>query len=214
MEQLNETQRYFIEEHVEDFRDGFISRRELIRRVTLIAGSAAAASTILAACDLSPRPATSSAVPTAAASPTASAALVAQPYATPPPAPVPDGVTVKESDPRITVSKPEVKGGDGGPQGGCPVLWSAARELHRHRQDEERRFGGLRGARHAHQRHSTADGGAAQESRRSVPDHRLSRGEPRLPQRHQRRSLQRGAGAEGLGRHDRVVPEVPGVAPW
>ena len=71
MEQLNETQRYFIEEHVEDFRDGFISRRELIRRVTLIAGSAAAATTILAACDLSPRPATSSAVPTAAASPTA-----------------------------------------------------------------------------------------------------------------------------------------------
>ena len=113
MEQLNETQRYFIEEHVEDFRDGFISRRELIRRVTLIAGGAAAASTILAACDLSPRPAASSGVPTAAASPTASAALVAQPYATPPPAPVPDGVTVKENDPRITVSKPEVKGADG-----------------------------------------------------------------------------------------------------
>src|SRR5438876_2041586 len=113
MEQLNETQRYFIEEHVEDFRDGFISRRELTRRFTLIAGSAAAASTILAACDLSPRPATTSAVPTATASPTASAALVAQPYATPPPAPVPDGVTVKESDPRIAVSKPDVKGSDG-----------------------------------------------------------------------------------------------------
>ena len=113
MERLNETQRYFIEEHVEDFRDGFISRRELIRRVTLIAGSAAAASTILAACDLSPRPAASSGSPTAAASPTASAALVAQPYATPPPSPVPDGVTVKENDPRITVSKPEVKGADG-----------------------------------------------------------------------------------------------------
>ena len=31
MEQLNETQRYFIEEHVEDFRDGLIPRRELIR---------------------------------------------------------------------------------------------------------------------------------------------------------------------------------------
>ena len=57
MEHLNETQRYFIEEHVEEFRDGFISRRELIRRVTLIAGSAAAASTILVACDLSARPA-------------------------------------------------------------------------------------------------------------------------------------------------------------
>src|SRR3989442_13218884 len=114
MERLNETQRYFIEEHVEDFRDGFISRRELIRRVTLIAGSAAAPSTILAACDLSPRPATSSSgAPTTAARPTPSAALVAQPYATPPPSPVPDGVTVKENDLRSTVSKPQVKGADG-----------------------------------------------------------------------------------------------------
>src|ERR671935_198267 len=57
MEQLNETQRYFIDEHIEDHREGLISRRELFRRVTLIAGSAALASTILAACDLSPKPA-------------------------------------------------------------------------------------------------------------------------------------------------------------
>ncbi|TME61117.1 MAG: dienelactone hydrolase family protein [Chloroflexi bacterium] len=76
MEQLNETQRYFIEEHVEDFRDGLIPRRELIRRVTLIAGSAALATSILAACDLSPRPAATTSSP-AAASP----ALVAQPFA-------------------------------------------------------------------------------------------------------------------------------------
>lgn len=111
MEQLNETQRYFIEEHVEDFRDGLITRRELIRRVTLIAGSSAVAGAVLAACDLSPRAASTSATPTASVS--ASAAFVAQPYATPPASPVPDGVTVKENDPRITVSKPEVKGTDG-----------------------------------------------------------------------------------------------------
>jgi carboxymethylenebutenolidase len=109
MEELNETQRYFIEEHVEDFRDGLIPRRELIRRVTLIAGSAALAASILAACDLSPRPAAA----TQASSPTASAGLVAQPYATPPAAPTADGVTVKENDPRIAVSRPDVRGADG-----------------------------------------------------------------------------------------------------
>ena len=43
MEQLNETQRYFIDEHIDDHREGLISRRELFRRVTLIAGSSIAA---------------------------------------------------------------------------------------------------------------------------------------------------------------------------
>src|SRR5438094_192015 len=61
MDELNKTQRHFIEEHVEDYRDGLIARRELVRRVRLIAGSASLATTVLAACDLSPRaaPATS-----------------------------------------------------------------------------------------------------------------------------------------------------------
>jgi carboxymethylenebutenolidase len=121
--ELNETQRYFIEEHVEDFRDGQITRRELFRRVSLIAGSAALATTILAGCDLSPKsgaggiatatPGTSvggGATPTAAAT----AGLVAAgPYATPPATPTTDGVTVKPDDPRIAVSKPDVKGADG-----------------------------------------------------------------------------------------------------
>ena len=118
MGELNETQTYFIEEHVEDFRDGLITRRELVRRVSLIAGSAAAAATILAACDLSPRPAATGAPSGAAtsavsAAPTSSAGPVASgPYATPPPAPTTDGITVKPDDPRITVSKPEVNGAD------------------------------------------------------------------------------------------------------
>jgi len=107
---LNETQRYFIDEHIEDYMDGLISRRELLRRVTLISGSAALAATIVAACG-TPAPcsvATQSAAPTAAAT-----SSVPQAYATPPPAPVPDGVTVKETDPRISVSKPDVRGSDG-----------------------------------------------------------------------------------------------------
>jgi len=38
--ELNETQRYLIDEHIEEYQDGLISRRELLRRVTLISGSA------------------------------------------------------------------------------------------------------------------------------------------------------------------------------
>jgi carboxymethylenebutenolidase len=111
MDELNDTQRYFVEEHIEDFRDGLIGRRELIRRVAIVVGSATAATTLLAACDLSPRSTTSPTPPAATASPTQG--LVAQPFATPPPAATTDGVTVKETDPRITVSKPEIKGKDG-----------------------------------------------------------------------------------------------------
>src|SRR5207245_1714942 len=99
MDELNETQRYFIEEHVEDYRDGLVTRRELVRRVTVIAGSATLAAAVLAACDLAPRAAPS---PTSTA-PSASPALVAQPYATPPANPTTDGITVKETDPRISV---------------------------------------------------------------------------------------------------------------
>jgi carboxymethylenebutenolidase len=121
--ELNETQRYFVEEYVEDFRDGLITRRELLRKVTLIAGSAAAATTILAACDLSPRSgAGGAATPTAGtsvgggASPTATPGLVAAgPFATPPAAATTDGITVKPDDPRITVSRPDLKGSDGQP---------------------------------------------------------------------------------------------------
>ena len=115
MDGLNDTQRYFVEEHVEDFRDGLIGRRELIRRVAIVVGSAAAATTVLAGCDLSPRssPSATPTVAPATASPTPG--LVAQPFATPPAAATTDGITVKENDPRITVSKPEIKGADGAP---------------------------------------------------------------------------------------------------
>ena len=113
MGDLNETQRYFIDEHIEDYMDGLISRRELLRRVTLISGSAALAATIVAASG-TPAPGGAGGVATQSTAPSAAAtAFVPQAYATPPAAPVPDGVTVKESDPRITVSKPEVKGSDG-----------------------------------------------------------------------------------------------------
>ena len=113
MGQLNETQRYFIDEHIEDYMDGLISRRELLRRVTLISGSAALAASIVAACG-TPSPSGAGGAATQTSAPSAAAtSFVPQAYATPPAAPVADGVTVKETDPRITVSKPEVKGSDG-----------------------------------------------------------------------------------------------------
>ena len=111
--ELNETQRYFIDEHVEDYLDGLISRRELLRRVTVISGSAALAATIVAACG-APAPGGAGGAATQSAAPTTAAtAFVQQAYATPPAAPVPDGVTVKETDPRIAVSKPDLTGSDG-----------------------------------------------------------------------------------------------------
>ena len=125
MEGLNETQRYFVEEHYEDWRDGHITRRELFRRVSLIAGSAALATTILAACDTkaggaggvaTPTPAgtTTGGGATATAGATATQGFVAAgPYATPPAQATADGVTVKPDDPRISVSQPSVKGADG-----------------------------------------------------------------------------------------------------
>jgi carboxymethylenebutenolidase len=115
MDGLNDTQRYFVEEHIEDFRDGLIGRRELIRKVAIVVGSAAAATTVLAGCDLSPRASGTATPTTSVAAVLPTQGLVAQPYATPPPAPTTDGVTVKENDPRITVSKPEIKGADGVP---------------------------------------------------------------------------------------------------
>ena len=114
MGELNETQRYFIDEHIEDYMDGLISRRELLRRVTLISGSAALAATIVAACG-TPAPSGGAATQSTAPSAAAGTPFVPQAYATPPATPVPDGVTVKENYPRITVSKPEVKGSDGAP---------------------------------------------------------------------------------------------------
>ena len=121
---MNEIQRYLAEEHVEDFRDGVITRREMIRRVTVILGSSAAAAMFLAACgvtggqDARPAPATPTSpgqtpaagttAPTAAASPAPAVA-----YATPPASMTTDGVTVKPDDPRITAGPATVKTADG-----------------------------------------------------------------------------------------------------
>jgi carboxymethylenebutenolidase len=107
---MTEFERYVVEEHVEDFNDGLISRRELIRRISLITGSATASVALLSAmgCSIT----SPGSQPPA---PTSRSTSSAQDFATPPAQPVADGVTVKENDPRITVATLDVKGADGAP---------------------------------------------------------------------------------------------------
>lgn len=112
MGELNETQRYLIDEHIEEYQEGSIPRRELLRRVTLISGSAALAAVIVAACG-PVTPASSGAATPTVATASSSPAPTVGPYATPPAQATTDGVTVRPDDPRITVSKPDVKGPDG-----------------------------------------------------------------------------------------------------
>jgi carboxymethylenebutenolidase len=113
---MNEIQKYLVEEHVEDFEDGLISRRELLRRCTLILGSGMAAATFLAACGVGetptrPVPAASTSASAPPAAGAGSAAVV--PFATPPSQPTTDGITVKPDDPRITAGAVSVKAADG-----------------------------------------------------------------------------------------------------
>lgn len=106
---MTEFERYVIEEHVEDFNDGLISRRELLRRVGLITGSVITAAALLEAMGCSTQPTGTPVAPSSRAS-------SAQPdFATPPAHPTPDGVTVREDDPRIRVRPLAVTGTDGAP---------------------------------------------------------------------------------------------------
>jgi len=124
---MNETQQYLAVEHYEDYVEGQITRRELMRRLTLILGTTAAASAFIAACGGAPpatqttttptvaataaATATAAPTPTAAASPAASPGAVA--YATPPPSATTDGITVRPDDPRIIAGPQTIKAADG-----------------------------------------------------------------------------------------------------
>lgn len=106
---MNEFEKYVVEEHVEDFNDGLIPRRELLRRVTLITGSATATVALLSAMGCS----TEQPAAPAAPAPVPRDTSTPQNFATPPAQPVPDGITVRDNDSRITVATMDVKGPDG-----------------------------------------------------------------------------------------------------
>ena len=102
--QWTDTELYIIGEHIEDFDDGFITRRELLRRVTLITGSVAVTLALLPSlgCNLSAPAAAPTAAASTAPSPAAVATAAATPFAIPPAARTTDGITVKADDPRIS----------------------------------------------------------------------------------------------------------------
>jgi carboxymethylenebutenolidase len=115
---LNDMQQYLVEEFVEEYEAGHLTRRQALRQLTLILGSGAAAAAILAACGTpvasptaapaaAPAAAPTAAPTTAAAAATKPAAATqpaASPAATPAAAakPTPNPVTVQPNDPAIT----------------------------------------------------------------------------------------------------------------
>jgi carboxymethylenebutenolidase len=106
---MTEFEKYVLEEHVEDFNDGIITRRELLRRVTLITGSISATLAVLDVMSCGSVPSGTPATPVSRAS------SAPQPFATPPAAPTADGITVQPTDPRIKVETLTVNGTDGAP---------------------------------------------------------------------------------------------------
>jgi carboxymethylenebutenolidase len=92
---------------VEDFNDRIISRRELLRRVTLITGSLTATMTVLETMGCGGQPSG------AAATPQSRPSSTPVPFATPPAQPTTTGVTVQPTDPRIKVEPITVTGADG-----------------------------------------------------------------------------------------------------
>jgi carboxymethylenebutenolidase len=117
--QWTDLELYVLQEHIEDFKDGIISRRELLRRVTFMTGSLAVTFALLPAlgCNID-QPRTGGPATAPAASPTAVATAAASPFAVPPAARTSDGVTVRPDDPRIAVVATDVKGTDGASLGG------------------------------------------------------------------------------------------------
>jgi carboxymethylenebutenolidase len=106
---MTDFERYVLEEHVEDFNDGIISRRELLRRVTLVTGSLAATLAFLEVMGCGSTPSNPPAQPISRGSSTP------QPFATPPAQPTTNGITVQPTDSRIEEQTIAVKGQDGAP---------------------------------------------------------------------------------------------------
>jgi carboxymethylenebutenolidase len=104
---MTDFEKYVVEEHIEDFNDRVITRRELIRRVTLITGSTVATMGLLTAMGCSTEPTGEPVAPTSRTSDDP------QDFATPPAQPTQDGVTVREDDSRIRVADLPVRGPDG-----------------------------------------------------------------------------------------------------
>jgi len=83
---LNHLQRYLVEEYVEDYQEGAMTRRRALKYIATVMGSLAVANTVLAGCAPPPAPAPTAAPHSTAAPPTAQpTAVVAKAAATTPP---------------------------------------------------------------------------------------------------------------------------------
>ena len=123
---MNDVERYFVEEFVEEYHEGHMSRRDLLRRVLLITGGVASAATTLIALGCGTESAPSQTTETTAAptgsaartepSPTAAAVAPVAPTpgargaATMPPATNSADPLVREDDPAIQATRVEFPG--------------------------------------------------------------------------------------------------------
>jgi len=115
-QQWTDLQRYVIEEHFEDYAEGRISRRELLKRVSYITGGVAASLAALSAlgCNVDQPQAVASAAGSAAASVKPPSPQPNVPYATPPAAATTNPVTVQPNDPRLRAANMvSIPSGDG-----------------------------------------------------------------------------------------------------
>ena len=115
-QQWTDLQRYVIEEHFEEYTEGRISRRELLKRVSYITGGTIASLAALSAlgCNVEqPRAqASASGSPTATVKPASPQPNVS--YATPPAAATTNPVTVQPDDPRLRdAHEVSIPSGDG-----------------------------------------------------------------------------------------------------
>ncbi len=119
---MNHFQRYLVDEFVEDYQEGRLSRREALKLIASVTGSMLLANTFLAAC--SPPPATATQPPASTESPTEAATEAPtdapveqpteQPAATAPESTAPPvGGTVAPDDPDVEAGPVEFPGADG-----------------------------------------------------------------------------------------------------
>ena len=137
---------YILDEFIEDYEEGYIDRREALQRFASITGSAAIASSILAACAAPDEPGAAQEAESKTAAPQPSpTAMQSDTQAAP-------GVTVSPDDPAIDVSAAEIPVGDvtllgyrAKPTGEGPfpavLVCHENRGLNEHIRDVARRFG-------------------------------------------------------------------------
>ena len=96
---MTDFKQYLLDEFVEDYQEGLISRRDALKLIAGITGSLALASSLLAACAPPTQPA-ATALPTEPAAPAAPTSVPAMPPTTVPPTAEPTATTVAEATAR------------------------------------------------------------------------------------------------------------------